>query len=89
MVDRMRSAELRLLIDVLRVASNRDARDHLLRFVAGRFSLGPRELERRIPGLSHASVSRILRGKQGRGESGARAVAALKRWARSRRSTRG
>jgi len=76
-------AVLELLIGILKVAVDRRARDRLIRFVAHQFDVGPRELERRI-GMSHASVTRIVSRKQGRGESGLRSAAALKRWSRTR-----
>jgi transcriptional regulator with XRE-family HTH domain len=84
--------ELELLISILRVAIDRRARDQLIRFVANHFDVSRRELAVRI-GLSHASVSRIVRRKQGLGESDSRSVAALRRWSRilaqSRRQARG
>jgi len=71
-------AVLQLLMGILRLANDRRARNRLIRFVAEHSDLSARELGKRI-GISHASVVRIRRNQQGRGETGARSRAAYAR----------
>src|SRR5215831_14804275 len=79
-------AVLQLPMGILRLANDRRARNRLIRFVAEHSDLSARELGKRI-GISHASVARIRRNQQGRGETGARSRAAYARigGARARR----
>ena len=81
---RSTSALFELLVGIVKLGTDRPARDQLIRFIAGEFNVGRRDLAGRI-GLSHASVVRILKKQQGRGETGTRSRAAAARERRNRR----